>query len=126
MTRGLTDCGLTKSGAQRAMLMETLCPGGGDANAHALQARPAAAPAPAGADPLDAIHAGQKALLRALHERLRAEIGYPAVDRSSPRFHGIDLVMRCPIVVERNWRETTLREVDVTREGHFLSACPSH
>ena len=55
---------LTKVGEQRAMLMESLGLGYGDANMLALRAKQAALPAAVGADPLDAIYAGPKAPLR--------------------------------------------------------------
>ena len=54
--------GLTKVGEQRAMLMEQLGLGYGDANTLALLAKQAAVPAAADADPLDAIYSGAKAL----------------------------------------------------------------
>ena len=69
LCRLIADSGLTKVGEQRTMLMDTLHLGYGDANALALLAKQAAAPAPADADPLDAIYAGAKAPLRALHDR---------------------------------------------------------
>ena len=74
LCRVITDSGLAKVGEQRTMLMDQLGLGYGDANALALLAKQAAAPQPADADPLDAIYAGPKAHLRALHERLSAEI----------------------------------------------------
>ena len=71
----IADSGLAKVGEQRSMLMEKLSLGYGDANTLAIMAKNAAAPAPAAdADPLDAIYNGPKAALRALHERLSAEI----------------------------------------------------
>ena len=70
----IADAGLTKVGEQRAMLMEKLGLGYGDANTLALLAKQAAAPATTDADPLGAIYTGAKAPLRALHERLTAEI----------------------------------------------------
>ena len=74
LCRLIADSGLTKVGEQRAMLMEKLKLGYGDANMLALRAKDAATPAPADADPLDAIYAGAKAPLRGLHDRLHAEI----------------------------------------------------
>jgi hypothetical protein len=74
LCRLIADSGLTKVGEQRAMLMETLQLGYGDANMLALRAKDAAKPGTADADPLDAIYAGAKAPLRPLHERLHAEI----------------------------------------------------
>ncbi len=74
LCRLIADSGLAKVGEQRALLMEKLGLGYGDANMLALQAKQAGAPANADADPLDAIYAGPKAPLRALHERLIAEI----------------------------------------------------
>ena len=71
----IADSGLAKVGEQRSMLMEKLSLGYGDANTLAIMAKNAAAPAPAAdGDPLDAIYTGPKAALRALHERLSAEI----------------------------------------------------
>ena len=71
----IADSGLTKVGEQRAMLMEKLGLGYGDANTLALRAKQATLPAADNADPLDALYAGHKAPLRKLHERLQAEIG---------------------------------------------------
>jgi len=74
--RGLiADSGLAKVGEQRTMLMQSLGLGYGDANTLALLAKQAGESVPSDADPLDAIYAGPKAGLRALHDRLLAEIG---------------------------------------------------
>lgn len=64
--------GLEKHGEVRAMLMQRLGLGHGDANtlAHAARAEPAGA----AADPLDTIYTGAKAQLRPLHEQLVARI----------------------------------------------------
>jgi hypothetical protein len=70
----IADSKLTKVGEQRAMLMERLGLGYGDANMVALRAKQAAAPAAEDADPLDAIYAGPKAPLRKIHERLHAAV----------------------------------------------------
>jgi hypothetical protein len=70
----IADSGLTKVGEQRAMLMEKLGLGYGDANTLALRAKQAALPAAESADPLAAIYAGPKAALRPIHERLHAAI----------------------------------------------------
>jgi Domain of unknown function (DUF5655)/Domain of unknown function (DUF4287) len=70
----IADSGLTKVGEQRAMLMEKLRLGYGDANMLALRAKQAALPAGGNTNPLDVIYAGPKAPLRKLHERLHAEI----------------------------------------------------
>ena len=70
----IAQSGLAKAGEQRSMLMQTLGLGYGDANALALLAKNAAAPAPAGADPLDAIYSGAKAPLRSLHDAVRKHI----------------------------------------------------
>ena len=70
----IADSGLTKVGEQRAMLMEKLGLGYGDANMLALRVKQAALPAAENADPLDAIYAGPKAPLRMIHERLQAAI----------------------------------------------------
>jgi len=85
LCRLIAASGLTKISEQRAMLMETLGLGYGDANMLALRAKQAAAPAPADADPLDAIYAGPKAPLRALHERLSAEIDKLGAYEKAPK-----------------------------------------
>lgn len=82
--RLIADSGLTKVGEQRKMLMDTLGLGYGDANALALTAKDAAAPANA-ADPLDAIYSGAKAPLRALHERLTAAIDKLGAYEKAPK-----------------------------------------
>lgn len=74
LCRLIADSGLTKVGEQRAMLMQSLGLGYGDANTLAIRAKEAAAPAAPTDDPLDAIYTGNKAALRALHECLSAEI----------------------------------------------------
>lgn len=67
--------GLTRHGELVAMLKADLGLGHGDANTVVHTVKQAAAPAPAGdADPLDAIYAGAKAPLRAIHEKLMAKI----------------------------------------------------
>jgi Domain of unknown function (DUF5655)/Domain of unknown function (DUF4287) len=70
----IADSKLTKVGEQRAMLMESLGLGYGDANTVALRAKQAAAPAANDADPLDVIYTGTKAPLRKIHERLHAAV----------------------------------------------------
>ena len=70
----IAQSGLAKVGEQRSMLMQTLGLGYGDANALALLAKNAAAPAPVGADPLDAIYSGAKAPLRSLHDAVMKHI----------------------------------------------------
>lgn len=70
----IASSGLTKIGEQRAMLMEKLHLGYGDANMLALRAKQAVLPATKDADPLDEIYAGPKAPLRKIHERLHAAI----------------------------------------------------
>ena len=69
----IAQSGLAKHGEVRAMLMQRLGLGYGDANtlAHAAKAEPAAA---AAGDPLDAIYAGNKAALRGMHEAVMAKI----------------------------------------------------
>ena len=74
LCRLIADSGFTKIGEQRAMLMDKMQLGYGDANMLALRAKDAAMPAVANADPLDAIYAGAKAPLRKLHELLHAKI----------------------------------------------------
>jgi hypothetical protein len=61
--------GLAKHGEVRSWLMAELSLGYGDANTVAHLARQGPEPAPVG-DPLDAIYAGAKAPLRALHEHI--------------------------------------------------------
>ena len=82
----IADSGLAKVGEQRSMLMEKLSLGYGDANTLAIMAKNAAAPVPAAdADPLDAIYTGPKAALRALHERLSAEIDKLGPHEKAPK-----------------------------------------
>lgn len=81
----IAESGLTKVGEQRSMLMEKLGLGYGDANTLALKAKEAAAPAPDDGDPLDAIYTGAKAPLRALHERLAAEIDKLGAHEKAPK-----------------------------------------
>lgn len=66
----IAGSGLVKHGEIRSWLMQTLGLGYGDANTVATLARQA--PAAAEADPLDAIYAGAKAHLRAVHEHVTA------------------------------------------------------
>lgn len=71
----ITASGLSKHGELVAMLKADLGLGHGDANTLVHVVKQAAAPAPAaGTDPLDAIYAGAKSPLRAIHERLMQEI----------------------------------------------------
>ena len=79
------DCGAAEVGEQRSMLMQTLGLGYGDANALALLAKNAAAPAPAGADPLEAIYSGNKAPLRALHDAVMKHIGKLGAFEQAPK-----------------------------------------
>lgn len=87
----IQDSGLSSHAQQRAMLMERLSLGYGDANAlahaaKALAASPSsAAPAAAAADRLDAIYSGAKAHLRPLHERLTAAIERFGAFESAPK-----------------------------------------
>jgi hypothetical protein len=85
LSRLIADSGLTKVGEQRSMLMAKLGLGYGDANMLAIRAREAAAPSPAGADPLDAIYSGAKAPLRALHVRLAAQIDKLGAHEKAPK-----------------------------------------
>lgn len=66
------------------MLMQTLGLGYGDANAVALRAKDASAPAAHDANPLVAIYAGAKAPLRALHEHLCQQIDALGADEKAP------------------------------------------
>ncbi len=90
LCRLIADSGLAKVGDQRSMLMTTLGLGYGDANALALLAKKGATE-PAQADPLDAIYAGPKAPLRALHERLSAEIDKLGAHEKAPKKNYISL-----------------------------------
>ena len=85
LCRLIADSGLAKVGEQRSYLMSTLGLGYGDANTLALLAKDAAAPAAPAADPLDAIYSGAKAPLRALHERLTAQIDTLGDYEKSPK-----------------------------------------
>jgi Domain of unknown function (DUF5655)/Domain of unknown function (DUF4287) len=85
LSRLIADSGLTKVGEQRSMLMAKLGLGYGDANMLAIRAKEAAAPLPADADPLDAIYSGAKAPLRALHERLAAQIDKLGAHERAPK-----------------------------------------
>lgn len=76
----LATSGLSKHGEKRAWLMAQLGLGYGDANTVVhFEGKPlpelgAPAAAPAAGDALDAIYAGNKALLRPLHEALMAKL----------------------------------------------------
>jgi hypothetical protein len=85
LCRLIADSGLTKVGEQRKMLMEQLGLGYGDANMLAIRAKDAAVPAPADADPLDAIYVGAKAPLRALHEAVTAAIDQLGAHEKAPK-----------------------------------------
>ena len=87
----IADSGLAKIGEQRGMLMATLGLGYGDANTLALRAKDAAAPAAADADPLNAVYAGGKAPLRALHEALVAAIDTFGAYEKAPKKSYISL-----------------------------------
>jgi Domain of unknown function (DUF5655)/Domain of unknown function (DUF4287) len=87
----IVGSGLTKVGEQRAMLMNELHLGYGDANILALRAKQAALPAAEDADPLDAIYAGPKAPLRAIHERLQATIGRFGPFEAAPKKNYVSL-----------------------------------
>jgi hypothetical protein len=67
----IAESGLAKHGEVRAMLIERLGLGYGDANTLAHAAK---APAAAADDPADAIYTGAKAGLRALHEAVMKKI----------------------------------------------------
>jgi len=81
----IADSGLTKVGEQRAMLMEKLRLGYGDANTLALRAKQASLPATPDADPLDSIYSGPKAPLRKLHERLHSAISKLGALETAPK-----------------------------------------
>ena len=75
LRRLIAASGLTKHGEKRAMLMEQLGLGHGDANTLVHLAAQVEAPAAAtGDDALDAIYTDAKAHLRPLHEALIAKI----------------------------------------------------
>ncbi len=69
LTELVRTSGLSKHGEVRAMLMDKLSLGYGDANTLAHLAK-AAPPASADADPLDTIYTGAKAPLRPLHDKV--------------------------------------------------------
>ncbi|MEO5771697.1 MAG: DUF5655 domain-containing protein [Burkholderiaceae bacterium] len=81
----VAESGLTKVGEQRSMLIERLGLGYGDANMVALKAKEAAMPAPATAEPLDALYGGAKASLRPLHERLCEQIDKLGTYEKAPK-----------------------------------------
>jgi len=81
----IAKCGLDKVGEQRAMLMEQLKLGYGDANALTLLAKKAATPVAADADPLDAIYSGAKEPLRLLHDRLHVAISKLGTFETAPK-----------------------------------------
>jgi Domain of unknown function (DUF5655)/Domain of unknown function (DUF4287) len=83
--------GLTKVGEQRAMLMDKLRLGYGDANMLALRAKEAAMPTAGDGDPLDALYAGPRAPLRKLHERLHAEISKLGTFETAPKKRYVSL-----------------------------------
>ena len=85
LCRLIADSGLSKVGEQRTMLMDRLGLGYGDANMLAIRARQATTPAAPDADPLDAIYAGSKAPLRALHECLSAAIDKLGAHEKAPK-----------------------------------------
>lgn len=91
LRRLIKDSGLEKVGEQRSMLMEKLGLGYGDANTVALLAKKTAEPAAEGMDPLAAIYAGPKAGLRALHERLHAEISKLGAFETVPKKANVSL-----------------------------------
>lgn len=71
----IAKSGLAKHGELVAMLKADLGLGHGDANTLVHTVKQASAPAPAAdADPLEAIYSGASAPLRAIHERLMADI----------------------------------------------------
>lgn len=84
LRRLIAGSGLSKHGEKRAMLMEQLGLGHGDANTLVHLAVQAETPAAtAGDDALDAIYTGAKAHLRPLHEALIAKIdGFGAYEKA--------------------------------------------
>ncbi len=89
--RIVAESGLAKVSEQRTMLMERFGLGYGDANAVALLAKTAAAPAPASDDPLDAIYGGTKAQLRPLHDALTAAIDKLGPHEKAPKKSTVSL-----------------------------------
>jgi len=85
LCRMIAESGLTKIGEQRSMLIDRLGLGYGDANLVALKAKEAVTPAPAAADPLEAIYGGAKAPMRALHERMCAQIDKLGTYEKAPK-----------------------------------------
>jgi hypothetical protein len=85
----ITTSGLVKHGEIRSWLMDRLALGYGDANTVATLARQT--PAPAGADPLDAIYTGNKAHLRALHEHITAVVDSFGAYESAPKKANVSL-----------------------------------
>ena len=85
LCRLIANSGLDKVGEQRAMLMNVLGLGYGDANMLAIRAKQTASPAAPDTDPLDAIYAGSKAPLRTLHERLAAAIDKLGAHEKAPK-----------------------------------------
>jgi len=91
----LAASGLTKTGERRSLLMEHFKLGYGDANTVALffgqplppldGAAPAAAQAAPAEDPLDALYAGPKAALRALHEAVMQEVQRMGTFEQAPK-----------------------------------------
>ena len=79
----IAESGLAKHTEVRALLMQALALGYGDANALALAAAKAAAP-PA-ADALNAIYADAKAALRPLHEHIVAAIAAWGAFETAPK-----------------------------------------
>lgn len=91
LRRVISESGLAKVSEQRAMLMERFKLGYGDANTIAMLAKAAAAPPPAGSDPLDAIYSGAKAHLRPLHDALTAAIDQLGPHESAPKKSTVSL-----------------------------------
>jgi hypothetical protein len=85
----IAGCGLAKHGEIRSWLMETLALGHGDANTVVSLARQA--PAEAEADPLDALYAGNKAHLRALHEHITTLIDAFGAYEKAPKKANVSL-----------------------------------
>lgn len=80
----IAGSGLAKHGEVRAMLMQKLDLGYGDANTLAHAAKEDAAQ-PATADPLDAIYTDAKAALRPLHEQVVAAIAQWGPFETAPK-----------------------------------------
>ena len=121
LCRLIAQSGLTKIGEQRSMLIDQLGLGCGDANTLALKAKEAAMPAPAGADPLEAIYSGAKAPLRALHEQLVAQIDKLGAYEKAPKKSTVSLRRKKQFAV---LGPATKDQIELGLNAKGLSAAP--